>query len=173
MNRKSRLFIPSKVKYVRGEKPRVDCILCAVMERDKKVQSLEICRTKRFCICSNLYPYSPGHIMIFPLRHIEDIRDLNQTEAMELFKLEKRAMNVLDEIYKPHGYNIGYNIGDSSGNSIKHLHLHIVPRYRNELGFVDIISETRIIVDNPKENLPRLRRLFRSSLQKSQQKRKK
>jgi len=161
---KGNLFIPNKVRYVRGGKPRVDCILCSVVSKDPKVESLEIYRNGRFCICANLYPYSPGHIMVFPLRHIEDIRSYTQKEALELFKLEKASVDILEEIYRPHGYNIGYNLGQWGGNSIPHLHLHIVPRYRNELGFVDIITETRIIVDNPRVNLPLLRRRFKKRL---------
>jgi len=92
---------------------------------------------------------------------MEDCRSYTAREAREIFFLEKLSLDVLDEVYKPQGYNIGYNIGDWSGNSIRHLHLHVVPRYRNELGFVDIITEARIIVDDPRKNLPRLRRLFK------------
>jgi len=164
MQIKRNLFVPSKIKYVRGDKPEVDCILCAVIAGDPKVASLEILRTDLFCICANLYPYSPGHLLVFPNRHMEDVRSYTSREAREMFLLEKVSLDVLDEVYKPQGYNIGYNIGDWSGNSIRHLHLHIVPRYRNELGFVDIITEARIIVDDPRKNLPRLRLLFRGNL---------
>jgi ATP adenylyltransferase len=161
MQIKRNLFVPSKIKYVRGHKPDVDCILCAVIAGDPRVVSLEIFRTDLFCICANLYPYSPGHLLIFSNRHMEDCRSYTAREAREIFFLEKLSLDVLDEVYKPQGYNIGYNIGDWSGNSIRHLHLHVVPRYRNELGFVDIITEARIIVDDPRKNLPRLRRLFK------------
>ena len=164
MQIKRNLFVPSKVKYVRGDKPDVDCILCAVIARNPKVASLEIICTDLFCICANLYPYSPGHLLIFPNRHIEDLRSYTPSEAREVFLLEKLCLDVLDEVYKPHGYNMGYNIGDWSGNSIRHLHIHIVPRYRNELGFVDIITDARIIVDDPRTNLPRLRGLFKQRL---------
>jgi ATP adenylyltransferase len=162
MQIKRNLFVPSKVGYVRGDKPDVDCILCAIVARDSRVKSLEVFRSARYSVCANLYPYSPGHLLIFPKRHMEDIRQFSGTEVKELFQIEKTTLAVLDKIYHPHGYNIGYNMGEWSGNSIKHLHLHIVPRYRNELGFIDIITESRIIVDDPMKNLPRLRRLFRS-----------
>ncbi|MBN1900568.1 HIT domain-containing protein [Candidatus Sumerlaeota bacterium] len=156
------LFVPSKIAYVRGDKPAVECILCAIIIKDPRVKSLEVFRSAHFSLCANLYPYSPGHLLIFPKRHVEDVRELTLAESRELFHLEKRTLDILDKLYHPHGYNIGYNIGEWSGNSIKHLHLHIVPRYRNELGFVDIITETRIIVDDPVKNLPRLRKLFKA-----------
>jgi ATP adenylyltransferase len=166
MDIKNNLFVPSKIKYVRGDKPKVDCILCSIVKNDPRVQTLEIIRTGKFCVCANLYPYSPGHLMIFPIRHIQDIRSFTNTEALELFKLEKITIDILDKTYKPHGYNIGYNLGKWSGNSIDHVHLHVVPRFINELGFLDIISESRIIVDDPKDNLPRLKRLFQRRLKK-------
>ena len=81
------LFIPSKIRYVRGDKPDVSCILCAVWEQDPKVESLEVYRNERFGVCANLYPYSPGHLMIFPSRHVEDPRQLTQKEARDLFLL--------------------------------------------------------------------------------------
>lgn len=158
------LFVASKIHYVRGHKPDVECILCAIIAREPKVRSLEVFRSKHLCVCANLYPYSPGHLLIFPNRHIEDLRSLTQKENAELFKLQKIALSILDEVYSPQGYNIGYNIGEASGNSIKHLHIHIVPRYKNELGFIDIISNGRIIVDDPMRNLPKLRTLFRAKI---------
>ena len=161
---KGNLFVPSKIRYVRGHKPDVECILCAIIAGDPKVKSLEVFRSKRLCVCANLYPYSPGHLLIFPIRHIEDLRSLTHKEEAELFKLQKIALNILDEVYSPNGYNVGYNIGEASGNSIRHLHIHIVPRYKNELGFVDIISDARIIVDDSRANLPRLRLLFREKV---------
>ncbi len=156
------LFIPSKVRYVRGDKPDVPCILCGIVERSELVQSLEIFRSPLFCVSANLYPYSPGHLLLFPIRHFEDVRDMSEAEAAELFHLQNVALEILDNLYSPGGYNIGYNLGRCGGNSIAHLHLHIVPRFRNELGFADIIGNGRIIVDDPVVSLPRLRDLFAS-----------
>jgi ATP adenylyltransferase len=156
MDINSNLFVPSKVKYVRGEKPDVECILCGVIDRNQKVESLEIFRTKLFCICANLFPYSPGHLLVFPKRHYTDIREMNEDEALELFRIQNLLVDILDELYTPSGYNIGYNLGPCGGNSIKHLHLHIVPRFKNELGFLDIIGNSRIIVDDPQESISRI-----------------
>jgi ATP adenylyltransferase len=167
MQVKGNLFVPSKVRYVRGDKSasgELECILCAIVARDKNVESLEICRTKLFCVCANLYPYNPGHLMVFPLHHVEDLRRITRKESEEIFTIEKVAMDILDEMYQPHGYNIGYNLGECGGNSIQHIHLHIVPRFKNELGLVDILSSSRIIVDDPRSSLPRLRRLFSKKL---------
>ena len=155
------LYIPSKLAYVKGDRPKVECILCAVCARDKQVAKLEVHRTKRWVASVNLHPYNVGHMLLFPVRHIADVRELTKAEAAELHALQGLCLNALDALYSPAGYNVGFNIHRPAGASIEHLHLHIVPRYPNEAGFMDILSETRTIVEGPKETVKKLRRQFR------------
>jgi ATP adenylyltransferase len=155
------LFVPGKMGYVRGDdKPKVDCILCAIVEGSDKVVRLEVYRTDLFVVALNIYPYSPGHLMIFPKRHVTDPRMLNEDETMDLCRLQNLCLDVIDEVYHPHGFNIGYNLGDAGGASIAHLHLHIVPRYRREIGFIDIIAGAKIIVEDPNVSLERVKEGF-------------
>ncbi len=98
--------------------------------------------------------------MVVPLRHIRDPRELTKQEALRLHELQSRCMEVLERLYHPHGFNIGYNIGPFGGASIEHLHLHIVPRFKNELGFMDIIAGTRTFVGEPREMVQRIRDAF-------------
>jgi len=155
------LFIPGKMAYVRGEKkPDVECILCAIVEESDKISRLEVYRSEYFLVTLNLYPYAPGHLMIFPKRHVTDLRMLTKEESAELCKLQGICLDVLDDVYHPHGFNIGYNIGEAGGASIAHLHLHVVPRYRRELGFIDIIGGVKIIIEDPNISLVRVREGF-------------
>lgn len=155
------LVIPGKLHYVRGGKPSVDCILCSIRDRDEKVVSLEVMRSSLMMASLNLYPYNPGHLMIFPLRHLTDIRLLTDEETLEMHRLQKLCMEVLDELYSPSGYNVGYNIGLTSGASIEHLHCHLVPRHRNEIGLLEMISQgSRVLVEDPNETLSKLRKAF-------------
>jgi len=155
------LYIPSKMAYVKGKRPRVDCILCAVHQKDQKVSKLEIYRTPYWIVSANLHPYNAGHLLLFPIRHIIDVRELTKAEASDLHSLQNYCLDVLDAAYKPAGYNIGFNIRRPAGASIEHLHLHVVPRYPNEAGFMDILSETRTIVESPKRTVEKLRKHFR------------
>lgn len=158
---KKNLFVPSKGEYVKGKRPAVECILCSIMQNDPEVINLEIVRSKNFIIAVNLYPYNPGHLMIFPNRHIEEIEKLSFPEVKELHKLTIISLKILRNLYNPHGFNIGYNLGKGSGASIKHLHLHIVPRYENELSFIDVLSGSKIFVEEPKDTVQKLKREYK------------
>lgn len=154
------LFNKDKIKYVKGKKPKVKCILCAIAAGSPDVKSLEIYRTENFVVSVNLYPYNPGHLMIFPVRHEEDLHNLTDEEALEMHRLTCRTLSVLKDEYDPPGFNIGYNIGTGSGASIHHIHLHIVPRYGNEAGFIDAIAGTRLFVTDPVEMMKKLKKRF-------------
>lgn len=157
------LFAPTKFSYARGVRPDVECILCAIRDGNPKVALLDIYKSKDFIVTLNLHPYNPGHIMIFPKEHILDLRKLEMKQVMELHNLTVFSMNKLEELYKPQGFNVGFNIGEA-GASIAHLHLHIVPRYKNEIGFVDIIAGSRLIVEDPQETKRKLIKVYKDGL---------
>ncbi len=111
-------------------------------------------------ISVNLYPFNPGHLMVFPTEHKTDIRQLSNAEFHELDHLQRLTLDILDELYQPHGYNVGYNLGSAGGASIDHLHLHIVPRYHNEPGIIDVLSGSRVLVEDPLITRDRVRAAF-------------
>lgn len=155
------LFNTEKLKYVKGEKPDAGCVLCAIRDGDKKAGSLEVARRDGFIVSVNLYPYNPGHVMIFPERHVENLSDLSDAEALALHRLAADTIRFLSEEFRPDGFNAGYNIGRGSGASVSHLHMHIVPRYDNEVGFLDVLAGTRLAVVDPAEARDRLRKRFK------------
>jgi len=157
---RSYLFNTEKIKYVKGDKPSVECILCAIRDNNPLVKNLNVHTTEKFIIAVNLFPFNPGHLMIIPKRHISRIDELTDAEASEMHDLLVKSIKFLDEEFKPSGYNIGYNLGDGSGASIAHLHQHIVPRYTNEIGFLDVLSGTRVIVNDPVEVMEKLKVRF-------------
>jgi ATP adenylyltransferase len=155
------LFNFHKIDYIKGKKrPDVECILCGVRDKLPEIERLEIIRTDLTIICVNLYPYNPGHLMIFPQRHVKDIRELTAEETRDIDKLTNICLDIMDDLYSPCGYNIGYNIGESSGASISHIHRHIVPRYPNEIGFIDIIGGAKIIIEEPTTTMERFQEAF-------------
>ncbi len=154
------LFNTEKIKYIKCKKPLYKCILCAIRDRLPGVESLELYRSGDFIISLNLYPFNPGHLMIFPSRHVEDFLELSEGEALEMHRLSARSISILKKEFNPSGFNIGCNLGDGSGASIPHIHQHIVPRYNNEIGFIDVLSGSRIYVEDPLAVLNRLKKDF-------------
>jgi ATP adenylyltransferase len=163
------LFVPGKGAYVkdRAGRPPGDCILCDIARGAENVVNLEVARDGPFLVSLNLYPYNPGHVMIFPARHVEDPRALDAEEQNRLLRLQNLALDVLSREYSPAGFNVGYNIGAAAGASIPHLHLHVVPRFSRELGVVDVLSGAKIIIEDPAETRRRLRAAFAEALAKS------
>lgn len=155
------LFIPNKRGYLTGEKrPKVDCILCSVLNNDPKVDNLLIWKNDFVAASINLYPYNSGHILLFPVRHIEETVAYTDEEVMQMHKLNCFAISVLKKLYGTDSFNIGYNVGFHSGASIAHVHQHIVPRYQRELGFIDVISGSKIMIEDPRITMEKLKRAF-------------
>jgi ATP adenylyltransferase len=158
MIERSHLFAPNKLDYIRGKRPDVACILCAIRENHPDVANLEIYRNALFFVSLNLYPYNPGHLMIVPQRHIEFPDELTDEEALALHHLQKKCLGLIRQLYPAKGFNIGYNLGELGGGSIAHLHLHLVPRFRNEHGFMTTLAQTHIMVESPQEMLARFQK---------------
>ena len=79
------------------------------------------------------YPVSPGHTLLVPKRHTGSFFDLSEPERIDLLALLDRAKLVLDEEFQPQGYNIGINDGAAAGQTVPHLHVHLIPRFEGDL----------------------------------------
>jgi len=79
------------------------------------------------------FPISPGHTLIIPKRHISSFFELETDECQDLLNLLVAAKKILQEEFKPNGYNIGINDGQAAGQTVPHLHIHLIPRYKGDL----------------------------------------
>jgi diadenosine tetraphosphate (Ap4A) HIT family hydrolase len=78
------------------------------------------------------YPVSPGHTLVIPKRHIGSWFEITQAEQQALLDLLAKAKAVLVTEFKPDGYNIGINDGPTAGQTVPHLHMHLIPRYKGD-----------------------------------------
>lgn len=78
------------------------------------------------------FPVSPGHILIVPRRHVSSFFDATEEERAALFDLVVCCREILDERYRPDGWNIGVNVGSAAGQTVPHLHIHLIPRYEGD-----------------------------------------
>ena len=79
------------------------------------------------------YPVNPGHLLIIPKRHVADFFRTTEAEKTALLSLLDEAKLYLDDKHAPAGYNVGINVGEAAGQTIMHVHLHLIPRYRGDI----------------------------------------
>jgi diadenosine tetraphosphate (Ap4A) HIT family hydrolase len=103
------------------------CIFCNL--RDERI-IYECNHTIAFI---DTYPASPGHTLVVPKRHIPTYFDASEDEILAIGKAVQICKEFLDKEFNPDAYNIGINNGEAAGQSIKHLHVHIIPRYKGDV----------------------------------------
>lgn len=83
-------------------------------------------------VIRDAFPVSPGHTLVVPRRHIGSFFELTDAERACMVELLARAKAELDLSFQPDGFNIGINDGAAAGQTVPHLHLHLIPRYRGD-----------------------------------------
>jgi diadenosine tetraphosphate (Ap4A) HIT family hydrolase len=107
---------------------------------------------------SDRYPVSPGHLLIVPFRHVADFFDMTREEQIAALDLVNSAKALLAS-RKPEGYNVGVNVGVAGGQTVMHVHIHLIPRYRGDVddprgGVRFVVPEkARYWSDSPKQSL--------------------
>lgn len=145
-----RLWTPHRMAYIKGEnKPptgdAVGCPFCRIPQIDDEL-GLIVHRGSAAFVVLNLYPYSPGHLLICPYRHVADYTDLTEAETVEVAHFTQQAMRVLRSASSPHGFNLGMNQGAVAGAGIAaHLHQHVVPRWSGDANFLPVIGQTKAL----------------------------
>lgn len=85
------------------------------------------------CAFFDSYPVSPGHALIVPKRHVPDYFSLTADEKMDIDRAICSVKSMIDSKWKPDGYNLGINHGAAAGQTVFHLHVHLIPRYVNDV----------------------------------------
>jgi ATP adenylyltransferase len=135
------------------------CFLC-VDEADDQ-EALVVGRDGRAFIIMNRFPYTNGHVMVVPVRHIGAIEELTDEETLDMMGLVKIMVSILKEEFNVGGLNIGMNVGRAAGAGLEeHCHIHIVPRWFGDTNFMPILGETRVISEHLYTSYERLKRRF-------------
>ena len=145
-----RLWTPHRLAYVRGEDPsgqqEPGCPFCAGPGRPDE-ESLIVHRGATCFVILNLFPYNPGHLMVCPYRHVADLTELDDDEALELTVLTRTAVATIRRVASPHAFNVGLNLGSAAGGSLSaHLHQHVVPRWNGDANFMPVLAGTKPIM---------------------------
>lgn len=139
------IYAPWRSEYIRGEKPR-GCVFC---KDSLRCDDFIMFEGKNVFVMMNRYPYSCGHLLIMPFRHISQLHELNSDERLEMFSLADLSVRVLRETIKPDGFNLGMNLGKVAGAGVDdHIHAHVVPRWHGDTNFMTAVGETRVISED-------------------------
>jgi diadenosine tetraphosphate (Ap4A) HIT family hydrolase len=139
-----RLYAPWRTEYVTREKS--DCVFCDIsLSVESDTKNYILYRDDLCFVVMNKYPYNPGHFMIIPHIHIDNIENLDKKIWLHMSELAQKSVKMLKEGFGANGVNIGINLGDASGAGIsEHIHLHLVPRWHNDSNFITTIANTRV-----------------------------
>lgn len=102
------------------------CPFCTLTESRIRFQS------EQAIAVDDAYPVSPGHTLIIPRRHVGSYFELDDTERSAMNRMLDQAQRDLVARMKPDAYTIGINDGPAAGQSIPHVHVHLIPRYRGD-----------------------------------------
>lgn len=159
------LWAPWRMEYILADKKGQRCIFCPM--NGQSVQRRLILHQTSFSLTMlNRYPYSYAHIMVAPVRHVDQIQKLKKKEMADLLHHVGRSIEILREVFHPDGFNVGMNLGQIAGAGIlHHLHFHIVPRWKGDTNFMPALAEVRVIPEHLKKTYHRLLPYFKKFLE--------
>lgn len=105
----------------------MSCIFCEYC-KEEYIAENDLC----FAIFDK-FPVNEGHALIIPKRHFQNYFDATKEEITAMYDLSHEVEKIIDKKYSPDGYNVGVNVNHEGGQTIMHLHMHIIPRYKGDI----------------------------------------
>ena len=145
---KTNIWAPWRMEYIEslgtGED---DCFLCETLAHaEKDDENHVIWRGKRSFAMLNRFPYTGGHSLISPNRHVGELAEVDEPTLLEMFALVRDMQRALAHAIRAQGFNIGINVGRCAGAGLPgHLHVHIVPRWSGDTNFMAVFGDVRVI----------------------------
>jgi len=151
------MWAPWRMEYILSEKDG-GCVLCgAVSNQD----GLTLFKNKKTMVVMNKFPYTNGHLLVAPLRHVSELAELTRDERGDLMAIVERSVGVLKQVMKPEGFNVGLNLGKVAGAGIEaHLHFHIVPRWTGDVNALAVLSDVRVVSEHLQTTYQNLKPYF-------------
>ncbi len=146
------LWAPWRLEYIEHADESSGCVFCSPED------SLVVHRGEAAFVLLNRFPYTSGHLMVAPLRHLGGLAELTEAEALEIHRLAVASVATLTAAFAPHGHNLGWNLGRAAGAGIvDHVHLHVVPRWAGDTNFMPVLADVRVVPEALEETARRLR----------------
>ena len=142
-----RLWAGWRSEYVTGASDGGEdgCVLCRVVAEAANV----VWQGSACAAVLNAFPYTSGHLMVVPLRHVAELEDVQGEEATELWATVADAVRALKSAYGADGINMGANLGRAAGAGVPgHFHVHVLPRWNGDTNFMTSVAETRVLPES-------------------------
>jgi ATP adenylyltransferase len=150
------LWAPWRIDYILGPKPD-ECVFCIPGDTGEDRERLILHRARHCFVIMNKFPYSSGHLMVTPYRHVDTITDLSAQESHEVMDYLQITSDILTRVYRPQGINIGLNQGQAAGAGIEeHLHFHLVPRWVGDHSFMAVSGSTMVVPEHLRDAYAKL-----------------
>ena len=126
------------------------CVFCRIIATgEPSVENGIVWRDNLSCAILNAYPYTTGHLLVMPLRHVGGLEELTAEESSSMWEASRKAVAVLTKAYEPDGANLGANLGRAAGAGIpSHLHLHVLPRWVGDTNFMTAVAGVRVMPES-------------------------
>lgn len=157
------LWAPWRMDYILNkDKNKSGCVFCLPLENSSDDENrFVLYRGNTVFVMMNTFPYTNGHLLVVPLRHLKDLTLLTETESAELMSLITHCTDILGSQLKPQGINVGLNLGEAAGAGIcDHFHFHVLPRWLGDSSFMVVCSETPVIPEDLVVTYKKLKPLF-------------
>ncbi len=152
---------PWREEYVKNIYKMTGCIFCRALKLKNDRKAYILYRGTHNFIMLNKFPYTPGHLMIAPYRHIASFERVKKEITDEMTDILKLSLKVLKKKYQPHGFNTGMNLGKSAGAGVAdHYHLHVIPRWVGDSNFMPLVGKTKVTLEDLNTTYDRLLPVF-------------
>jgi ATP adenylyltransferase len=159
------LWTPWRYAYVTAGSKTTECIFCDLPKAGDDAKTHIVYRGQHCFIVLNTFPYTPGHVMVVPFAHLDELHKLPVEASHEMMALSQKMERVLRRLYAPDGVNLGMNIGKAAGAGVAgHIHMHVLPRWVADANFVSVIGETRILPESLDITYTRIREALESAV---------
>lgn len=139
------LWTPWRYRYLAQPGNEDRCIFCDALAFGDDTKSQIVLRGKLSFIILNRFPYTSGHVMIVPYAHVAELTQCDPEALAEIMRLAQKTQTALNNIYHPHGFNLGMNLGRCAGAGVTgHIHMHLLPRWIGDANFMTTVAETRL-----------------------------
>jgi len=153
------LWAPWRLEYIKQAGEHAGCVFCdEAAGTVASEESLVVVLGVTALALLNKYPYSSGHLMVAPRRHVGELAELGDDETLEIHRFAVAAIDTLNRVYGPGGFNLGWNLGHTAGAGIAdHVHQHVVPRWSGDTNFMPVLADVKVIPEHLLETRDRLR----------------